>query len=101
MLASIGAARVVVLDASISGMRVAHHSELPEPGQLCRVELQSDVGPIVLDCEVVRTMPQASPLASFATALYQSGLQIIAADRQSGQRFHTVFEQARGRRREH
>jgi hypothetical protein len=101
MLASIGPSRVVVLDASVGGVCVAHHSELPEPGEYCRVQLDSDLGPIVLDCEVVRTVPQSSPLASFATALFQSGLQIIAADRQSGQRFHTVFERARERRREH
>jgi hypothetical protein len=101
MLASIGPARVVVLDASVGGMRVAHHTALPEPGEYCRVELQSEVGPIVLDCEVVRTMPQSSPLASFASALYQSGLQIVSADHQSGERFHIVFEQARDRRRDH
>ena len=101
MLASIGVARVVVLDASVGGMRVAHHTALPEPGEYCRVALQSELGPIVLDCEVIRTMPQSSPLASFASALYQSGLQIVAADHQSGERFHIVFEQASGRRRGH
>ena len=101
MLASIGHARVVVLDASVGGMRVAHHTALPEPGEYCRVELQSDVGPIILDCEVVRTNPQSSPLASFASALYQSGLQIVSADHQSGERFHTVFEQVKGRSRGH
>jgi hypothetical protein len=101
MLASIGRARVVVLDASVGGMRVAHHSNLPEPGEYCRVELQSEVGPIILDCEVVRTYPQSSPLATFATALYQSGLQIVASDHQSGERFHTVFEYAQGRKRDH
>jgi len=101
MLASIGRSRVVVLDASVGGMRVAHHSNLPGPGEYCRVELQSDVGPIILDCEVVRTMPQSSLLSSFATALYQSGLQIVAADHQSGERFHAVFERAKGRKRDH
>ncbi|MGZ4810583.1 MAG: PilZ domain-containing protein, partial [Thermoanaerobaculia bacterium] len=91
MLASIGTSRVVVLDASVGGMRVAHHSDLPGPGEYCRVELQSEVGTIILDCEVIRTHPQSSPLASFATALYQSGLHIVAADHQSGERFHVVF----------
>jgi hypothetical protein len=101
MLASIGTSRVVVLDASVGGMRVAHHSDLPGPGEYCRVELQSEVGPIILDCEVIRTNPQSSPLASFATALYQSGLHIVAADHQSGERFHAVFDRARGRKRDH
>ncbi|MGZ7031815.1 MAG: hypothetical protein ACXVIJ_07570 [Thermoanaerobaculia bacterium] len=101
MLASIGTSRVVVLDASVGGMRVAHHSDLPGPGEYCRVELQSEVGMIILDCEVIRTHPQSSPLASFATALYQSGLHIVAADHQSGERFHVVFDRAKGRHREH
>jgi hypothetical protein len=82
--AAVGAIRVYVLDASVSGMRVAHQVALPNPGEFCRLEVPSYLGPIRLDCEVVRTVPEK--------ALFHSGLQIIAADRQSSERLRSVFE---------
>ena len=87
--AAVGAIRVYVLDASVNGMRVAHQSSLPEPGEFCRIEVASSLGPIRLDCEIVRTVPDK--------ALYHSGLQIIAADHQSAERLRTLFDlQANG-----
>ena|SRR5688572_7247542 len=80
---AVGDASVYVLDASAGGMRVAHKAPLPSPGDVCRVDLPSEIGPIRLDCEVVRTITQ--------NALFQTGLQIVAADRQSSARFRTLF----------
>ena len=80
---AVGDSSVYVLDASAGGMRVAHKAPLPTIGAVCRVDLPSEIGPIRLDCEVVRTIVQ--------NALYQSGLQIVAADRQSSERFRTLF----------
>ncbi len=82
--AAIGAIRVYVLDASIGGMRVAHQVALPNPGEFCRLEVPSHLGPIRLDCAVVRTVPEKT--------LFHSGLQIIAADHQSTERLRSVFE---------
>lgn len=81
--AAIGTIRVYVLDASIGGMRVAHQAEIPHPGEFCRIEVPSDLGPIRLDCEVKRTIPDRT--------LYHSGLEIIAADRQSAERLRNIF----------
>jgi hypothetical protein len=80
---AVGDSSVYVLDASAGGMRIAHKAPLPSPGDFCRVDLPSEIGPIRLDCEVVRTIIQ--------NALYQSGLQIVAADRQSTERFRILF----------
>ena len=80
---AVGDASVYVLDASAAGMRVAHKTPLPSPGDVCRVELPSEIGPIRLDCEVIRTIVQ--------NALFQTGLHIVAADHQSCERFRSLF----------
>ena len=82
---AVGATRVYLEDASISGIRIIHKLPLPEPGKYCRVDVPTDVGPIHLDCEVVRT--------ETAHALFHSGLSIVApADRQSAERMRALFQ---------
>lgn len=80
---AVGDASVYVLDASVGGLRVAHKAPLPSPGDFCRVEVPSEIGPLKLDCEVVRTI--------IRNALFHSGLQIVATDRQSGERLRELF----------
>lgn len=91
MRGAVGAARVYVLDGSIGGVGVLHESNLPAPGDICRVEISSDVGPITLDCEVVRTVQHGTPKNGFGKTLFQSGLRVVAADHQSAQRLRTMF----------
>ena len=85
--AAIGPTRVYVLDASVGGMCIAHQAAIPHPGEFCRIEVPSDLGMIRLDCEVVRTVPERT--------VYHSGLQIIAADRQSAERLRTIFDESK------
>lgn len=85
---SVGRARIYVLDGSIGGLGILHENVLPSPGDLCRVEVQSDVGPITLDCEVVRTIPHSSGIAR---PLSESGLRVVAADHQSAERLRITF----------
>jgi hypothetical protein len=88
MRGAVGATRVYVEDASLSGIRVIHQAPLPAPGAVCRVDLPSEVGPISLDCEIVHTVTMR--------ALYHSGLQIVApADRQSAERMRSLFRTKR------
>lgn len=91
MRGAVGPARVYVLDASLGGVGLLHDNVLPSPGDICRVEIMSDLGPITLDCEVIRTVPHAAPQSGPAQALYQSGLRVVAADHQSAQRLRTMF----------
>jgi hypothetical protein len=79
---AVGPARVYVLDASVGGLRIAHQVPLPEPGEFCRVEVPTDLGPIKLDCEVVRTVPERT--------VYHTGLQILATDHQSAERLRSI-----------
>ena len=79
---AVGTARVYVLDASVGGIRIAHQAVLPSPGEFCRIEMPTDLGPIKLDCEVVRTVPERT--------LYHTALQIVAADHQSAERLRSM-----------
>ena len=88
---AVGRARVYVLDGSIGGVAVLHENTLPAPGDICRVEILSDVGPITLDCEVVRTAQHSSGQNGVSRPLFQSGLRVIAADHQSAQRLRSMF----------
>jgi hypothetical protein len=88
---AVGTARVYVLDASLGGVSVLHENVLPTPGDICRVEILSDMGPITLDCEVVRTVQHTTGQNGFSKPLCQSGLRVVAADHQSAQRLRTMF----------
>lgn len=88
---AVGRARVYVLDGSIGGVGVLHENSLPTPGDICRIEILSELGPITLDCEVVRTVPHAGGQNGTAKSLCHSGLRVIAADHQSAQRLRSMF----------
>lgn len=89
--ASVGRSRVYVLDGSISGVGILHENVLPQPGQICRVEIASEMGTITLDCEVVRTVPHGAGQNGMAKPLCESGLRVVAADHESAQRLRTMF----------
>jgi hypothetical protein len=72
---SAGPAVVFVLDASRSGLRVAHRTQLPDAGAICKVELPSSNGPIHLDCAIVHTSIQHANAA--AESVFHSGLRIM------------------------
>ncbi|HEX2060021.1 MAG TPA: PilZ domain-containing protein [Thermoanaerobaculia bacterium] len=79
---AIGRIVIYVLDASPRGLGIAHEAQLPPPGQICRVELMSEVGPIRLDCAIVRTVAEQ--------AMFHSGLEVISTDHQSAARLESI-----------
>lgn len=78
VLATVNAAPVFVLDISNGGVRVAHRSQLPPPGAVCRLDVSAETGPITLDCAIVHTVSQHA--ASAAESVFQSGLKIVSGD---------------------
>jgi hypothetical protein len=91
-----GAVPVQLVDASIAGVRVAHQNPLPATGATCRIMFQSEFGPISVDCEVVHTVERSGAL--------QTGLRVLAADRQSQERLRemiAVLSTSRRNRNEH
>lgn len=87
---AVGEVGIMIVDMSQGGIGVVHVAPLPEPGEVCRVEVSSEVGPIRLDCAIVRTVKASAVNA--ARELFQSGLQVIATDRQSEARLRTITE---------
>lgn len=87
---AVSGARVLVLDLSPAGLGIAHETPLPPPGGVCRVELPSDFGPIKLDCTIVRTVKRSAGDA--ARELFHSGLEVLAADRQSQARLRSITD---------
>ena len=96
MRGAVGEARIYLVDVSVGGVRIAHHAPMPDPGGFCRIELPSEMGPIKLDCEVVRTVPQTPPSRDPAKVVYYSGLQVVAADLQSVERLRSLFDDPSG-----
>ena len=91
-----GAVPVQLVDASIAGVRVMHQAALPLRGATCRIMFQSEFGPISVDCEVVHTIEHP--------AGYQTGLRVLAADRQSQERLRemlAVLSTSKRNRNEH
>jgi hypothetical protein len=84
----IGQTQVYVIDASLGGLGIAHEDELPPPGEVCRLEVMSEVGPIKLDCAVVRTDTDESRM------IFHTGLAVIASDHQSKSRLQRIAETA-------
>jgi hypothetical protein len=78
VLATVDAAPVFVLDVSSGGLRVAHRSQLPPPGAVCRISVPAEAGLITLDCAIVHTVSQHA--ASAAESVFQSGLRIVSGD---------------------
>jgi hypothetical protein len=72
--AAVDAAPVFVLDVSSGGLRVAHHSQLPPAGSVCRVDLNGDEASS-LDCAIVHTVMQRA--TTTGEGLFQSGLRIV------------------------
>jgi hypothetical protein len=77
-----GAVGVQLVDASIAGVRVLHQNPLPPSGATTRVMFQSEFGPVSVDCEVVHTEPYQGG--------FQTGLRVLAADRQSQERLREM-----------
>ncbi|HYI09028.1 MAG TPA: PilZ domain-containing protein [Thermoanaerobaculia bacterium] len=90
MRGAVGATGVMIIDLSMGGIGVVHEAALPAPGGVCRLEVPSEIGPIRLDCAIVRTVKRNA--ADAARALFHTGLQVLATDRQSEERLRSIAE---------
>ena len=97
MGARVGAINAVVMDASDKGLGISHEGNLPNPGHTCRVIMNSAMGPITVDCQVMHTRPEPERPAGGKSG-FMSGLRVIAADYQSEQRFRQLLRSLMGQR---
>ena len=94
MGAKVGAIAASITDASEKGLGVVHEGKLPNVGHTCRLIMQSAIGPITVDCQVVHTRRNSTPNDDG----FLSGLRVIAADFQSERRFRELLRSLMGRR---
>jgi len=77
--AQLGAARVYILDASRSGLRIAHQGTVPPLGGKARLTFSFDDHYIELECEVRRNSLYKLAKKDGEKSIYHAGLQIISA----------------------
>ena len=96
--ARVGAINAAVLDASEKGVRIAHEGKLPNIGTTCRLILQSSMGPITVDCEVVHTRRETAARSPERKDAFETGLRVVATDFQSEQRYRELLRSLMGTR---
>jgi len=93
--AKVGAIAASITDASEKGLGVVHEGKLPGVGNTCRIIMNSAMGPITVDCQVVHTERRNSATKDDG---FMSGLRVIAADFQSEKRFRELLRSLMGDR---
>jgi len=92
--AKVGAIAASITDVSEKGLGVVHEGKLPNVGTTCRIIMNSAMGPITVDCQVVHTRQNTATTDDG----FMSGLRVIAADFQSEKRFRELLRSLMGTR---
>lgn len=77
LVARIGSARVYVTEASLSGLRVAHQSNIPSEGSFCGIVFEWDGIPVTLECRVTRSTLFKAARSAREKSVYHAGLEIV------------------------
>ena len=85
---SIAGAPAHVVDASIGGVGVLHHRLELQHDTRYRLLFYSQYGPITLECEFARTIPNQTLGAAADEGAWRTGLKIISIDSESEARLH-------------
>jgi hypothetical protein len=87
LVARIGAARVFLLDASLSGLRVAHQGNIPAEGSTCAILFEWEGIPVALECRITRNRIQKTARNAREKSVYHAGMEIVRA---SGEAMKTL-----------
>jgi hypothetical protein len=79
LAARIGSARVFLLDASLSGIRIAHQGNIPAEGSTCSVVFDWDGIPVSLGCRITRSALHKVARGAGEKSVYHAGMEIIRA----------------------
>jgi hypothetical protein len=74
IVARLGSAQVALVDLSVLGARVEHHSSLPT-GTHTRLSFEFDEEPISLDCRIVRSRVERFSTGSEGLTVYHAGVE--------------------------
>ena len=70
--------RILILDVSRTGMRVAHQERIASDSDHHVIEFEWDGRLVALECRVTDSHLQRAGAASYARSIYHSGLTIVA-----------------------
>ena len=79
LVARVGAARVFVLDASLSGLSVAHQGNIPAEGSKCVITFEWDSIPVAMECEITRNTLQKMARNAQEKSVYHASMEIVRA----------------------
>src|SRR5436189_5858355 len=83
LVARLGAARVVLIDISLLGARIEHHTPLMA-GSHTRVSFRWEDEEITADCRIVRSRLERFSVGADGLTIYHSGLEFNSMDASSG-----------------
>lgn len=79
LVARIGAARVFLLEASLSGIRIAHQGNIPSEGSICTILFEWESIPVALECRITRNTLQRLARNANEKSVYHVGMEIVRA----------------------
>jgi hypothetical protein len=79
LVARIGATKVFVTEASLSGLRVAHQANIPAEGSVCGIVFEWDGTPITLECRITRSTLFKAARSAREKSVYHAGMEIVRA----------------------
>ena len=91
LVARLGAARVVLIDISLLGARVEHHTPLMA-GSHTRVSFRWEDEEITADCRIVRSRLERFSVGADGLTIYHSGLEFNSMDASSGLALKRMIE---------
>lgn len=90
IVARLGAAQVALVDISVLGARVEHHSPLPA-GTHTRLSFLWDEEPIAVECRIVRSRVERFSTGSDALTVYHAGVEFENVDEMTRERVKSMI----------
>lgn len=75
----IGSARVFLINASLSGIRIAHQGNIPAEGSTCGIVFEWEAIPVALECRITRSALHKAARGAGEKSVYHAGMEIVRA----------------------
>ena len=88
----VGTARVFVIEAGLDGFRLAHEGTLPPVGKSIHLQFEWEAKRLEFDCEIVHNDLRKRAKSADQKSLYEAGVHVTAAARDSALRLRRIVE---------
>ena len=90
IIARLGAAQVVLIDLSVLGARIEHHTTLPA-GSRARLSFDLEDAQIIAECRIVRSRLERFSVGADGLTVYHSGLEFDNLEEATRDRLKTII----------